>query len=220
MSPEQFSDALNYLDDDLILQTDELRQGRRVLHSRPRVLQWMVPAACLALILGIGSWILPGFSGDNKGVMDGNMEMAHGLIEDSESGIAEKPNQQCDCSENVVVQTVTCGSISLYIPDDWTYTMESHGEDSQYIVIRHPDKAGAIRIGYDPSFGVCGTGLTTEETVIAGMRASVGRYDGKRAWSYISFPDAGRGYVVINDGADAWCDEAMTHLESIVIDVD
>ena len=166
MSPEYFTDALNYLDDDLIQQTDELRQGKRVLH-RPKILRWVVPAACLALVLG--SLALPGMNGGNKAATDGNMEIGpHYMTQDSHYGsTGQQPGEDCDCSETVVVQEASCGSICLYIPEKWTYTMENGEDGSYYIVIRNPDSEGAIRVGHVPFFGVCGTGLTTEEKMIA-----------------------------------------------------
>ena len=36
-------------------------------------------------------------------------------------------------------------------------------------------------------FGVCGTGLEEEKTVIGGMEANVGYYDGADYWSFVSF---------------------------------
>lgn len=212
MSGEEFTDALNYLDDDLILETDALRQGKRTL-SRPKVIRWLVPAACLTLILGV--WLRPVLPlGGGTAAENG---MAPEYMMDSAVSESENPKQQCDCSMTEVVQEVNHGGIFLYIPEDWTYTLEDD-EDSRYILLYHPKRAGVIRVGYDPAFGVCGTGLTEEETVIAGIRAVVGTYDGKRTWSFIGFLDEYRDYVVINDGADDWCAEALSWLESLKFD--
>lgn len=43
----------------------------------------------------------------------------------------------------------------------------------------------------EQGFGVCGTGLEEEKTVIGGMEANVGYYDGADYWSFVSFDCGG-----------------------------
>lgn len=48
-------------------------------------------------------------------------------------------------------------------------------------------------------FGVCGTGLEEKQTVINGMEANVGYYDGADYWSFVSFDCGGVS------GSLTWC---------------
>lgn len=218
MSPEQFHDALNYLDDDLIAQTDDLRQGRRVLHRRSRrVVQWLVPAACLALVLGIGSGVLPVWQTSDSAVLHPNMENGEPL----QPGEAALDYQTANSGSTISRQesmtdmweTYTCGQFSLAIPEGWTCDLESDG-DSLYMVIRPPHEVGAIKVGYDPSFGVCGTGLTEKAVTIAGMEAWAGYYGSNSRWTYIAFVDS--DYVILKDGADAWWTQHARTVEEIL----
>ena len=208
MTPEQFHDALNYLDDDLIAQTDELRQGRRVLQHRifPRqVLGWVAAAACLVLALGLGSRLMPTLETGDAIQLDGNGSYgSNGKPEQSPDGwiTADHDVVRQESLSCVWVQ-VTLGELSLSVPENWTCQKEWSGTGTEWLVLRPPYEEGAVRVGYDPAFGVCGTGLTTETRIIAGMDASVGTYDGSHVWSFLTFSGAGEGYVVVNEG-DAW----------------
>lgn len=227
MSPERFTDALNYLDDDLIQQTDELRQGRRVLHRGPTVRQmirWTAPAACLVLLLGVATMFRSySTTGDSA---EAGIEFQDQIVNGSEQEYQLPTTSPCESatrSDSLTNwQTVSCGGISLQMPANWEYELESGEDDSLFIVIRPYNEEGAIKVGYLPSFGVCGTGLTTEETTIAGMRASVGTYDNSHVWTFITFPDKDEWHVVLNEGADQWWgvygETAMEILETIVFE--
>ena len=56
MKPEQLSDALNHLPDDLLQEAEQSRQRR---HRRPGWQRWGALAACLALAALAGSRLLP-----------------------------------------------------------------------------------------------------------------------------------------------------------------
>lgn len=73
-------------------------------------------------------------------------------------------------------------------------------------------------------FGVCGTGLEEEETVIGGMEANVGYYDGADYWSFVSFDCGGMSGSLswgIDEGdarqlgISEYNAQAMTMLESL-----
>ena len=77
----------------------------------------------------------------------------------------------------------------------------------------------------EQGFGVCGTGLEEEKTVIGGMEANVGYYDGADYWSFVSF-DCGGVSGSLTWGIDGDDDanqlgiygfnaQAMTILESL-----
>ena len=228
MSPEQFHDALNYLDDDLIAQTDELRQGKRVLQTRPtarQVIAWVAPAACLALVIGLAPRLLPAIETENlanTGIDQMYQEAGQPpkALEDYATAAAGSVNRQESITSTWVTQIM--GDISLQVPTTWSCHRETGDDGSYYLLITPPNEEDAIRIGYDPNFGVCGTGLTEKQTTIAGMNASVGYYDGSSNWSFMTFPDLGQWYVVQKDGVSEWWgvygDEAMAILETIVIE--
>lgn len=226
MNPEKFHDALNYLDDDLIAQTDELRQGRRVLQTRPAVRQiipWVASAACLALVIGFGPRLMPAMESDNRA--NGSPEMlqdaqyppkdVNDMVEQVFEGALVSTEQS---RSEYVLQGISCGDIYMEIPETWDHEIVKEDGGGYFLVIRPPYEEGSVRVGYWPNFGVCGTGLTTESKIIAGMEASVGTYDGGPMWSFITFGD---DYVVINEGADAWWgahgDLFMKCLETLVI---
>lgn len=226
MSPEQFHDALNYLDDDLIAQTDDLRQGKRVLQNWPaarKIVPWAAAAACLALVIGFGPRLMPTMeSGNATNYGSNGMEQA-----------AEQPNMELedflpsitgdssrnDSSYAYAMREISHGAVSLDLADDWTYELESQPEGGYFVVIRPPHEEGALRIGYYPNFGVCGTGLTTGEMTLAGRTVRVGTYDDDHVWSFIILGD---DFVVLNEGAGEWWgaygDTAMAILDTIRIE--
>lgn len=226
MSPEKFHDALNYLDDDLIAQTDELRQGQRVLQTRPtarRVLTWLAPAACLALVLGLGPHLVPMMESADQveygnGQMNESAEQPNGL---ENYMTADGTGTARQDSLAAAWETYTCGDFSVAVPDQWGVELESGEDGSLFMLLRPPFEDGALRVGYQPNFGVCGTGLTQKDTVIAGMDAVMGYYDGSDQWSFIVFSGPGADYVALKDGADSWWgiygDTAMEILETLEI---
>ena len=224
MNPENIHNALNYLDDDLIAETDALRQGTRVRRRSTvrKVISWAVPAACLVLVLGAGAQILPGLAGGSTSSENGalQMEAAQSPGEGENHMICDGTQaQQHESKTEYALQTVSCGNISIEIPETLDYELVKEDGGGYFIVIRPPYEQGCVRVGYWPNVGVCGTGLTEEKTVIAGMNATVGTYDGSDVWSFITFGD---DYVAINEGADAWWgkygDLLMECLETLVIE--
>ncbi|MBQ8238251.1 MAG: hypothetical protein IJZ39_08920 [Oscillospiraceae bacterium] len=225
MNPEQFHDALNYLDDDLISETDELRRGQRVMQTLPaprQIIPWVASAACLALVLGFGPWFLPAMETDSNS--NGSNEMLQDaqqppkdLTEEQQIYEGVEANMEHSRSE-YAAQRISCDDISMEIPETWDHEIVKEDGGGYFLVIRPPHEEGSVRVGYWPNFAVCGTGLATREVVIAGMDACVGTYDGSRVWSFITFGD---DYVVINEGADEWWgvygDLLMECLETLVI---
>lgn len=215
MNPEKFHDAMNHLDDDLIAETDELRQGRRTRPVALRIVPAVAAAACLALVVTVGPRLMP--AAENGAATGSILQDAENpLTGDRIWGGAEIHIQESQ--SEYIVKTVSCGDISMEIPQTWSCEAVNHDDGSYFLHICPPGEEGVVRVGYWPGFGVCGTGLTTEEAVIAGMEATVGTFDGGPLWSFITF---GEDYVVINEGADAWWSEwgglFMKCLESLVI---
>lgn len=76
----------------------------------------------------------------------------------------------------------------------------------------------------EQGFGACGTGLEEEKTVIGGMEANVGYYDGADYWSFVSFDCGGMSGSLtwgIDEGdarqlgISEYNAQAMTMLESL-----
>lgn len=204
MNPEKFHDAMNHLDDDLIAETDELRQGRRKLAAARRIIPWVAAAACLVLVLGIGSGTLPVWQAENSApaIFDGLMDAENGapgesVMESAQGTISHSTHESPENWERV-----THKKISLALPAGWGYELIIADDGSYAIAFCPGGEDGMIRVTCQPGFGVCGTGLKTEETTIAGKKASMGFYDGRRIWSFINFP--GTDFVIINDAADGW----------------
>lgn len=219
MNPERFHDALNHLDDALIAETDELRQGRRTRPAARRFVPWAA-AACLALAVGIGSGMLPLWQMENsapvnlEGLMDAQngtpgesaMESAHGTISQSTHEAPE--NWERVSNEN----------ISLALPAGWGYELTNAGDGSYGIAFCPGGEEGMLRVCCQPGFGVCGTGLQEMETTIAGRTANVGYYDAGRIWSFITFP--GTDFVIINEAGDSWFDAHADTVTRILETID
>ena len=79
MNGEQISDSLIYLDDDLIAETDAVRQGKRIPFRMPA--RGILAAACAALLLA-GTLALPQRAGDDaaESVHNG-MEMSNAIAD-------------------------------------------------------------------------------------------------------------------------------------------
>lgn len=113
--------------------------------------------------------------------------------------------------------------LSLIIPDGWEYaTHETATPTSDlaypfFIEIWPKDvNEGSILFVYDENFGVCGTGLTSEDVILGGHTGSMGTYDNNSVFSFIVFD---REFVILNMDADKWWNEygaeAMEILDTI-----
>ena len=114
-------------------------------------------------------------------------------------------------------------NIELTIPYDWNYEIERGSDADGYCIAFWPEDQteGKIKVWHYTTFGVCGTGLETEEITIGGYKASKGTYDNREVWDFISFMDVPGSYVAINEGTEKWWseygDEAMQILSTIKI---
>lgn len=111
-----------------------------------------------------------------------------------------------------VIQGGPYGQISLSLPEGWSYEVCPVDSDSLmsgiYGLHFYPAGAeGYIEVAYMDSFGVCGMGLSSEETALAGCRASMGTYDNQEYWDFISFQDEYEGVVALTYWVDDWWDE-------------
>lgn len=226
MKPEDFQDAMNFVNDDLIQETDDLRQGRRVLYRNSTARQIgriLAPVACVALLLAGGAALLPRLGSTDSAAMQdmANGSAEHGVVQDG--ALEENYGVQSGLSTTSTSwKTVALDKITLSLPDGWEYETTEEDDGSYRISFRPDGTQGQIVVGYYPSFGVCGTGLETVKTEIAGIQATVGIYDGKDGWDYITFQAEPRWYVALNEAVEFWWedhrDTVAQILETIVIE--
>ena len=202
MNGDMIMDALNDLDEDLIAQADEVRQGKRKLY-RPPVRGIIAAAACAAIVL-IGTWAFPQRVAMDSAFepMENGAEIAGGALEE-EYGYSTTSGQW---------KPVTAGSITVTIPPDWEWAkLDINGDWGDHVALSHGENH--LIIGYYPNFAVCGTGLEQKTVTIAGMEARVGTYDGKNMWDFIVFPG---DYVVLNEAGENWTEDEKTAIISIL----
>ena len=207
MNGDMIMDALNDLDEDLIAQTEEVRQGRRKLY-RPPVRGIIAAAACAAIVLTAVLSVPPRMESDSAifEPMENGMEMAG----DSAGGAMKEEYGYSTTSGQW--KTVTAGSITVNIPPDWEWAkLDINGDWGDHIALSHGENH--FIIGYYPNFAVCGTGLEQQTVTIAGMEARVGTYDGKNMWDFIVFPG---DYVALNESGENWTEDERTEIISIL----
>ncbi len=108
-----------------------------------------------------------------------------------------------------VTQEGPYGSIALTIPKGWEYRLCPVGDDallsSSYGIQFYPKgQKGYVEVGYQDTFGVCGTGLKEEKWKIAGVEVNVGYYDGSEIWSFVAFHGDDEKIVALASEVDAW----------------
>lgn len=117
-------------------------------------------------------------------------------------------------------------SIRLILPEGWRWDSYEYTDDrggdltlafypvDEYLGYCVPDAAtGRITVTWYQSFGVCGTGLQSNEITVGKYKATAGAWDGRKTWEFISLPalgPAGR-YVIENkmDGEE-WAEYGET----------
>lgn len=121
-----------------------------------------------------------------------------------------------------VVQSGPYGSLSIKIPDSWEYEQCEVGYDefncNAYGIRFKPEGAngGYVSVLYNSNFGVCGTGLKSEDVTIAGVQASMGYMDGAQIWDFVYFTDSMQGVIAQTDKVDSWWDDYSDEVLSIL----
>ena len=100
-------------------------------------------------------------------------------------------------------------SITLSLPESWSYAITSidaqelnAGISGGITIWPLGREEGKLFFGYYPDkFAVCGTGLQTTETILAGQKVTVGTYDDRPLWDYISF---GEYFAVWGQNHESW----------------
>lgn len=123
----------------------------------------------------------------------------------------------------VVQELGVYSSITLAIPHDWQYeTYRGIDTDDCYIAF-WPDgeTEGKLKVSYSDFFGICGTGLETQDITIGHYNAYACTYGNASLWEFIIFLDTPGSYVVINEGAEKWWsqygEKAMEILSTVKI---
>lgn len=118
------------------------------------------------------------------------------------------------------------GEISIVVPDNWVAEPAPVDSDELmyglYGLILHPIDVdnGQIELFCSNDFGVCGTGLSTEETILASVTAHVGTYDDHKHWDYIIFGDTKPQIIAQHTDCDSWSDEMWDEAELILDTMD
>ena len=114
------------------------------------------------------------------------------------------------------------GKIAILLPEGWSF--EAFPMDSESLIYGmygihfYPEDAneGYIEITYVKPFGVCGTGLKSENADIAGQQASIGTYDEHEYWDFISFHGEYEGVVAYTYSVDSWWDKYHEQVQDIL----
>jgi len=113
--------------------------------------------------------------------------------------------------------------IALQLPESWDYDITYLDDPELDAAISagitfwpRGREEGKLFFGYYPDrFAVCGTGLETSGLFLAGQNASMGTYDGRSLWDFISF---GEYFAVWGQGHEHWWaeygDRAMEILDA------
>ena len=122
------------------------------------------------------------------------------------------------------------GTLSVVLPEGWDAEAYASGSEKSnsgsYGMWIRPagEETGYIDVCYMITFGVCGTGLKQETSVIAGEEASIGTYDDHKMWDFVSFHGAMEGVTAQNVMAEGWpeqCrEQTMTILDTLRFDPD
>ncbi len=118
---------------------------------------------------------------------------------------------------------------SVYLPEGWNYeelTQNSYGElisEGTFGISIYNENApeDTVTVKFTSFFGVCGTGLTTQDITLGDYKAHKGIYDGNPTFDYIVFEDTSGYYVIYNNtDMDWWSkygDTLMEILDTIEI---
>lgn len=114
------------------------------------------------------------------------------------------------------------GKITISLPEGWSF--EAFPMDSESLIYGmygihfYPEdaKEGYIEITYVKPFGVCGTGLKSENADIAGQQASIGTYDEHEYWDFISFHGEYEGVAAYTYSVDSWWDKYHEQVQDIL----
>ncbi|MFV0467243.1 MAG: immunoglobulin-like domain-containing protein [Lachnospiraceae bacterium] len=135
---------------------------------------------------------------------------------DSESEI---DGNEETANSNTISFSGYAGTINVQIPDGWTsISLPSQEENGSYSIQFYPDQVedGFVTLAYMDTFGVCGTGLESENIALSGDQATVGTYDGHTYWDYISYSGKNQGLVAQTNNVESWWEEYAEEVMDIL----
>ena len=200
MNSEYISDALNELDDDLVIRTDEVRRGKRVFWRTP-MRGMLAAAACAAVVIAGAFFIRPAVMHDSAAQENGVQ------FSDTNTGAVDAPLEDMAVASEVWKE-VSVNSILLSVPPGWGVVQN---DAASSMTLEHDGKV--LTVGHHPEFVVCGTDLEEKCITIAGAEVTAGFYDGSDMWSYIHLGD---DFVIINQAGDTWTREELDDIEAIL----
>lgn len=144
----------------------------------------------------------------------------------TETNLVQKIDSKGEENEvDVIKQDGPFGSISIELPDGWSYDLCPVGDENLYSAdygihfFPSDAKEGYVELGYNRVFGVCGTGLITEAITLANDTVTIGYYDDSDIWKYIAFAGSNEGINAITYAvADWWenySDQVMNILDTL-----
>ena len=114
------------------------------------------------------------------------------------------------------------GELSIAVPADFECKVCPLDNDDMsygyYGFTIHPKdvKDGIIAIFCATRFGVCGTELKQEETMIAGKSARIGTYDDHKRWDFIVIGEEDPQIVATGGACDSWTEDQWKTAEAII----
>lgn len=108
-------------------------------------------------------------------------------------------------------------NFSLSLPDNWSYEKLTETPENCFGISLYEKGSpeSTVTIEFSEMFGVCGTGLRTEETEIGGYKAHMGIYDSNPTFDYIVFEDTPGFYVIKNNADIGWWRENKDEITAI-----
>ena len=110
-------------------------------------------------------------------------------------------------------------SISLKLPVDWEYEIDTSAKDMNYgifaIKFWPKGESGDISVGYCERYGICGTGLTSENLSAGPYRVGASTYGSYGNWEYIHIGGVTGNYEIDSHGASEWYDKHKETVENI-----
>ena len=116
------------------------------------------------------------------------------------------------------------GRIELKVPATWNWEVANDDRKLQtgtlgsYGIILKPNEAkeGQIEVFCTKSFGLCGTGLVSNKTTLAGNPVWVHTNDGNKHWDYVVFEGDPPQIIVCHTDCSTWTDEMWDEAWSIL----
>lgn len=109
-------------------------------------------------------------------------------------------------------------NFSISLPENWDYEKLWDTPDKCFgiSIFTKDSPESTVTIEFSEMFGVCGTGLRTEDIEIGGFTAHMGIYDSNPTFDYIVFEDTPGFYVIKNNADILWWREHEDEITEIL----